>query len=321
MRLLIRALVVAAFAILSGCGSSGGTVPRTLPLARIATSASPQPLIFVGMSVNGRSGVGEFRRSANGNVKPVRTIAFADTVVSLFGADSSNNFWVLFRQRGTYDPPTLYATRFSQTFRALGTLSASELSSVSVDKRGNLYAVVDNTIVEYAAGTYGKKTLRTIPIYNLDTTPQLAVDGAGNLYASGYPGTYVSSQYQIAEWGRKASGSVKPKREIPTGSAAPSALLADAAGDVYATFGAGTYSFANGVWEWPAGSTTPQWLLPGLPVKAFALDSAGNVYADVPTIENNFAIEVFSAARTPVATISGTRTRLGYPTGIAVTPN
>jgi hypothetical protein len=322
VRLHLRVLVVSAIAVLAGCSGAGIAVPKTEPLARAATIATPDPLIFVGMSVNGQSGVGEFHRSAGGNVKPVRTMAFTDILVSLFGADSSNNFWAFFRKRNTYGDPVYYAVHYSSRFTSLGTLSVNGMLSAAVDSKGNTYTYAfASTIVEYAAGSYGKKTLRQINLpCCIESTPQLATDGSRNLYASAYPSADNLSQLNIAEWGRKSSGNAPPKRTIPMGTAAPSEILADSAGDLYMTFGANVYSFSDGIWKLPAESATPQWFLPGLPVKAFALDAAGNVYAEVPTIENNFAVEIFSPAGSPIATIAGTKTRLGYPSGITVTP-
>lgn len=321
MRGRLSALAVAAIATLGGCAGASNSVPSLAALARIA-SATPQPLIFAGLSVNGQPGIAEFRRSANGNVKQVRAKTFSDSIVSLFGADDSNSFWALFHKRNTNDPPTLYAEHLSATFQVLGTVNVDSIDSMTVDSKGNVYSVVDtNTIVEYAAGSYGKKRLREIDISQccLTSTLQLAVDGSGNLYASAYPSATNESQLEIAIWARKDSGSVPPERTIPAGSAAPTQILADSAGDLYLAFG-GQYTLADGIWNWPAGSTTPQWLLPGLPLKAFALDSMGNIYAEVPTIENNFAIEVFSPEGQMIADIAGTKTRLGYPSAIAVTP-
>lgn len=320
MRGRLRALVVVAICALGGCTVASNAVPSRAPLVRVA-SATPQPLIFVGLSVNGQPGVAEFRRNANGNQKPVRTTSFRDILLSLFGADDSNNFWALFHKRNTSEPATLYAVHFSATFGVLGTVNVDSLDSMTVDSKGNVYAVVDgNTIVEYAAGSYGRKKLREIDMTQccLTSTPQLAVDGSGNLYASAYPST-TNEGFEIAEWARKDSGSVLPERTIPAGSAVPTQIVADAAGDLYLAFGS-QYGPADGIWRWAAGGTTPQWLLPGLPFKAFALDSAGNIYAEVPTIDNNFAVEVFSPGGQMIDDIAGTKTRLGYPSAITVAP-
>jgi len=313
----ISAILVAAAALLGGCsGGAVSTVPGAPSPSRASDTA--QPLIFVGMSVNGQGGIGEFRRAANGNVKPVRTMAHADTLVSLFGADGSNNFWALFRSG--YGDATFYAVHFSPAFKVLGTVRTSELTSAAADRKGNVYGVVvDDNIVEYAAGSYGKKVLRqlTLPCC-VGSPPALAVDAAGNLYASQYPSGSNSSHLNIAVWGKSASGPAPPKRLIPTGTAAPSTMQVDAMGNLYAEFA--VYGVANGIWRYPKGSKTPEWLFSGLSIAGFALDGSGNVYVTVPTIGNNFAIEVFSPNGQAIATIAGTKTRLGFPTAIAVTP-
>lgn len=322
MKRRLCALVVAAIAAFGGCAGVSNSVPPPAPLARIA-SATPQPLIFVGLNVNGRTGIAEFHRGANGNVKPIRAATHADTLVSLFGVDDVDNFWALFRSGNPNDDPTFYAVHFSSKFAVLGTVSVNDLSSATVDSKGDFYAVVlEDTIVEYAAGSYGKKVLRTIdlPHCTFPPTPQLSVDGSGNLYSSAYLSCSGAESLGIAQWAPKSSGYATPERTIPMGSAAPSEMLADAGGDLYMAFGSGSYSFGDGIWRWAAGSSTPQWLLPGLPIKAFALDSTGNIYAEVPTIENDFAIEVFSPAGQMIADIAGTKTRLGYPSAITVTP-
>ncbi|HZZ00388.1 MAG TPA: hypothetical protein VFE36_12515 [Candidatus Baltobacteraceae bacterium] len=314
-------LAVSAVALLAGCsGAGGGSVPNVRGAFVTRVTATPQALIFAGMSVNGQDGVGEFRRGAVGNVEPMRKIAFSDILVSLLRADSADTFWGFFRKRNSYDNPTYYAVHFSSTFKVLGTVTANELTSAAVDRKGNVYGVVvDDNIAEYAAGSYGKKVLRqlTLPCC-VASPPALTVDAKGNLYASQYPSTHNSSQLNIAVWGRSASGPAPPKLQIPIGAAAPSEMRIDAAGNLYAEFA--TYGIANGIWRYAKGSTTPEWFLAGLPVAAFDVDGAGNVYAEVPTIGNDFALEVFSPSGQMIAKIAGAKTRLGFPTGIAVTP-
>ena len=202
------------------------------------------------------------------------------------------------------------------------------------DKAGNLYVSnfpaftgTGGTITVYAAGATGNATpMSTIAGGNtgLNVPCGLAVDASGRLYVANDNGNSITV-YPVG-----ANGNVAPIMTIvgdSTGLSRPHDIALDATGRLYVVnytqnivvYAAGATGNASPI-DTIAGANT------GLSPTGIALDSMGRIYvanADFrlhPVIPTS--ITVYAAGATgnisPIATISGNRTVLDFPEGIAL---
>jgi hypothetical protein len=263
--------------------------------------------ILVGNEHDGGIGfpfIAEFASSTNGNSAPVRSFSEGNDNVA-YGEDAEGNFW-------------LGATHYSNIGTALGSVTQpwAVVPPSYRDDKGNLYAFNDTTrsstcaVFEFAGGTYG--LLREIDYSGCTYDGKsIAVDATGDVFVS------VSNPASILEFPPSGSGALAPIRTItlPAGTATSTVVNidVDAAGNLYVLYYPGT-GFDDQFFEYTPGSTTPQTLLAGVPVKGFAVDDSGGIYARVyssvdPTGPG--AIEYFPAgSSTPAQTIAGTETKL-----------
>jgi hypothetical protein len=265
------------------------------------------------------SGVVEFSPSASGATTPLRTLFGVG--YAPYGADAQGNLWA-----GT--------TRYSNTGKILGSIKLKQdyvFEAATTDSAGNVYAVLSaqysgegycnyqQWIVEYAAGDYSGRTIRSVPYKDGCTATAIAVDASGYIYTY-TPGLYYYPTPTLSKWPANASGNVKPLSSVTVPPI--SNMISDASGNLYAIEQAQSGSSPGTLVEFPAGSSTPQTVLPGVSVTAFTMDSTGNTYAEVPTSANAFQIEEFAPGSTsPSNTISSTSlTNSALPPGITVVP-
>ncbi len=90
-------------------------------------------------------------------------------------------------------------------------------------------------------------------------------------------------------------------------------MTTDGSGNLYA-------SVDGALSEYPPNSTTAQSLLASINIASFAVDSAGDIFAEVPG-PDAFQLEEFHAgSNTPSRVIGGSNTQLQSPNEITVTP-
>jgi hypothetical protein len=261
-------------ATLAAC-ASGATAPL-VPSPAPSPAARP-PEMIVGYTADG---VIEFGPGANGNVKPIRRFhPFAQAFV--YGEDASGNFWS-------------FLDRFTVYAKYIGTLEAfrwhnGSVTAFATDYAQNVYVAEQPAgtsdkhprlieIDEFPANAYGK----VLPMRRILLGPQrgvvqkLAIDGAGNVYA-----TQDVRGSQIVEYSADASGKAKPVRllDLPPGYDFFADVKADAAGNLYAL--AQDPPKPSAIFEYaPAGRSYRTIFRTGI-VFPFTVNAAGDLFAVV----------------------------------------
>jgi hypothetical protein len=275
------------------------TLEQLITQGRIhESSGSPGALSFIE----------EFPLSADGDVSPSRsfvlTIRGEATPQTFFGEDGEGDFW-------SSD------AKLSNQGSLVGFQGEPTVIAAAVDRAGNVYDVGDIvnggdcSMQEFAAGMYGNQP----PVRQIDRgtcdpfSGTVAVDGTGNLYY------YTPTAPTIAVYAPGTGGSVTPSRTLsfPSPPGANVQLAADAAGNLYAL------SYPQFL-KFTPSATTGQALLPGVPVRSFAVDDDGNIYANVSASSSGPAsIEFFATgASTPARIITGPSANLVVGGAIAV---
>jgi hypothetical protein len=258
-----------------------------------------------------------FPAGATGAAEPLRTL-FDVRVSAPYGADARGDFW-------------MSNNHFSNTGALLGSIKLpgdDVLTATTTDAAGNVYALLSDQqnegspcnnhywIVEYASGDYSGKAIRQIvyPVHCAGTA--ITLDASGFIYTYEPPdGVFATGK--VSKWPAKTSGNVQPLTtfQVP----ALSSMMADAAGDLFAVHQAARNAPAGTLIKFTAGSWARQPVLPNISVAAFTMDTAANVYAEVPTSPTAFEIEKFApGSTTPSNTL--TSSSLTTPMGITVVP-
>ncbi|MBV8433193.1 MAG: hypothetical protein JO029_02815 [Candidatus Eremiobacteraeota bacterium] len=257
----------------------------------------------------------EFGPDANGNVKPIRRF-FPFGAAFVYGEDATGNFWS-------------FLTRFSDAAKPLGSVKPfrwvpGTVGAFATDFRQNFYVAQwpgsgfgkpprTLEIDEFPVNRYGKIP----PLRRLIVDPrrglihQLAIDGAGNVYALG-GSSFLGSQ--IAEYPAGQNGRVAPSRvlDLPKGYAFFSDVKADAAGNVYAL--AQGPPKASAVLEYGAAGHDYRTVLSVRTIFPFAVNAAGDLFAVVqwPNWRSRQCVEqiveLAHATNRRVLAIRGTRT-------------
>lgn len=305
-------------------GAKADVPPAKTTLTVVAGSTSLAPLMF-GEFVQTQTPYGiatlaqfALNGSSSGSSAPVRQFVNSyftrndsgTTTWPVYGEDARGNFWI-----GN--------TRLSNSLAVLGTvkLPPNLLFPVAADRRGHLYALTQESqcaVYEYPHH-YGSLTpIREIdgPCGSLVTT-----DASGNVYvadtfyipASGGEQEAFGVQEFAANGG---SGHIAPirtmvvaKGNIPYGEGFIG-LDVDDASNVYVA--AQTENFPSPspslrVYKFSPGKTSGTVQLGGVQVGGFAVDGAGDIYAEVGT-SNPEATEIQEfapGATTPMHTFSG----------------
>jgi hypothetical protein len=203
---------------------------------------------------------------------------------------------------------------------------------------GNCADAEDAEVREYAAGFGAARVLGSwsIDASNIEgpcTMEYLSADALGDMYVGEHnKSSFSQDAGRIVEYGPPGTDGERPiLRTIPQGIqyvSSSASTMGPFAGDAHGNLlEVNGYlrdhpTGANGIVEYPKGSTTPRQLLGGIPVVAFALDREGDIFAEVATTPTSFSIEEFApGASTPMRVIGGSATDLvGVPAGIAVAP-
>jgi len=277
---------------------SGSTTPATLlttgALPKSPPADGPLPVIA------------EFALNASGNVAPARTfIPPVGGSYPAFGEDLQGDFWVA-------------GTHLTNLGTVLGTITLPEFNwNVAADSKGNFYVFSSSatcTIVEYPAGHYGHpKPVREIDLGTCNfPNAGIAVDAKGDVFLS-----VATSTPQVLEYPPSGSGSLAPIRVIGL-SQAPyegAAIDTDVAGNLYALIYPNLYEFAP-------GATTGKQLLAGYRISGFAVDDAGDIYADVEASASGpLSLEYFPAgSSSPTQIIEGSKAMLDENGGSIAVP-
>jgi hypothetical protein len=255
----------------------------------------------------------EFAAGATGATTPLRTL-YDLQMAGPYGADAQGNFWMGNRH-------------YSNDGKLLGTIAVTSgytFEAGTTDAGGNVFAVIgvedeyclQQYIVEYAAGDYSGKTIRKIPYGQGCTATAIALDPSGFIYVYTRGDPYNGAS--ISKWPANVSGNVKPLSSISVPFL--SSMISDASGNLYAVTQRQTVTGMTygQLLEYVSGSTYQEILL-GVNVAGFTMDSAGNVYAEVPTSATSFQLEEFPPnSTTPSNTVSSPS--LTTPSGILVVP-
>jgi hypothetical protein len=263
----------------------------------------------------------EFTASAVGDVAPLRTI---NGTGRPYGATSDGNFWMA-TEASAQQFDTLGDVLGSVPAPARGRFASASTVDASQNEYG-AYVPTNNPVCGapklyvFAAGSFGTTISRQLTGITTCPPSELAVDGTGVLYAY-VPPNDQSSTGTVLEFAPNTSGNVPPARTIS--NVFLRNLVGDAAGNLYAL----EYPSASGnagpgtLVKFAPGATTYTTVLPSVGVGAFALDTQGNIYAEVPTSPTAFQIEEFlSGSTTPTRIIGGSSTMLVIPAGITVLP-
>ena len=236
--------------------------------------------------------------------------------------------------RGSGTPSvTVYPASAAKDARPIESISgaATELESpwgVALDSSNNLYVTStgSNSVNIYPAWNFGNVApLATIagPNTAFDEPAGIALDANNNIYVGNY------SNSTVAVFPSGSSGNVSPSQLIAgsnTGLNFPEGIAVDADGDIFVA-----NSKSNSITVYAAGATgnaSPMRQISGsatglnLPT-GVALDGDGNIYvANYAATSIAPSVEVFAAGSngnvSPVATISGKKTKLDDPYGVAL---
>jgi hypothetical protein len=288
-------LIAAAFGV-SACGS-GSSVPSTaVPAAAQRVALSPEafacltkPCLYVANFYG--STVTVYQATAKGNVKPLHTIAGSKTgLIGPYGLalDAKHNVSVVNTNGGSAatGSVTVYAAGATGNVAPTGTISGSNTGlfypfGITLDSSKKTYVTNYNgqSVTVYAAGAKGNVApIRTISGSNTGLFYPIGIV----LGKTGKIYVANSSGASVTVYAAGASGNVSPLQTIGgsnTGLNGPQGIALDSTGKIYvANFGGG--SNGNGA------------------VTVYAASANGNV--------------------APLRTISGSKTGLYQPFGIAV---
>jgi hypothetical protein len=258
----------------------------------------------------------EFTVAGVGNVPPLRTLSKGGIP---YGATANGNFWVGPQQfdnignvLGTIQPQNrLVATAY--------TVDSQQNEYVGYRPSSGFTCTGKLNILVFAANSFGATTTRNLSGPASCPASVLAVDGTGVLYAYIAPSYSGKMTGTVLEFAPNTSGNVPPSLTIS--NVFLQNIVGDAAGNLYAIQNTSSAAGPGTLVKFAAGSMTPTTVLPAVSVGAFALDSQGNIYAEVPTSSTAFQIEEFPAgSTTPSRIIGGSSTMLAIPAGITVLP-
>jgi hypothetical protein len=303
----------------------------------------------------GTGSVTVYRAGSNGNVAPIATIVGDDTGLdnpSGIVVDSSGKIYVANRGGGPTSASsiTVYPAGSNGNVKPIVTIAGPDTGlddpCIAVDSSGKIYAGnTSDSITVYPAGSNGNvKPIATIT--GPDTGDQtglsqpngVALDSKGNIYAANAMGSGWSSDradFNVTVYRAGSNGNVSPIATLGGPAIGAQGVAVDASGKVYVTtqFDEDAYndrsgrvtvlsSLGNGMVKilatiYTTGKT-------GLRrAESIALDSKGNIYLATPSGgSDNGSVNVFAAGRygnvQPIATLSGDKTGLHFPEGIAV---
>jgi hypothetical protein len=300
---------------------------KTVPTAEIF-AATENP----GGELGSSDQVVEFAPGVSGNVSPLRALTFREGALVPFGADGHGGFWA----GGTNGGAVRYDGAGKRVDSGPRLETGQYISLGALDSNYNLYVAFydewggevscsgqPNYVRRYAAGFGSGRILGTLSLEWDCVVRYLAVDGLGDLYVGEYSQNPLGSNANIVEYGPSSpSGARSIVRTISQTSNAyfgGMSTLQPFAGDAKGNLFEVNLPGSTGLLEYPAGSTTPQTVLEGIPIGAFSLDRHGHIFAEVPTSATAFSIEEFAPGSTiPMRTIGGPSTKLTIPAGIAV---
>lgn len=313
--------------MLSACGSAppmptAGSAP---PVAENVPSAAKevQPEILV---TNYAAGVPTsavvFAKGAHGNATPLRMFA---TKVPAFGIRSDGTYWSgpIYATTG-YDDPG-YLERHAANGKVIRKIAGSAyvpIREVSTDRSGDVLTsgwqrnpsgdacfLISGTLRLFSIADSFKQT-RSIAAGNYCTNV-IYNDLAGNVYI-GYDNQNYSGSYDyasIVEVGPHAKSLDDQKREIPL--AYPYDTIQGLGTDTHGNL----FALENGeLLKYAPGKTAPTYVLKGVPVSSFAIDSKNDLYVVVGTYIEEFA----PGTNRPMRVIGGPATGLTNPAGITV---
>ena len=330
-----------------GCGNSVGP--------NLAANPAPTVKIFAGteqtISNTPKLSTNEYATTASGNVAPLRVLPLAYP----FGADPAGTFWNVdiapLVSSGFQPVPNSGATHYTSSGSLLAKIvlpDAVAASAGATDLSGNVYLANGGNVVqdglqvfpcdfqdlnpeidEFAPGASGSaKPIRTILIpsqygFGICKVPSITVDSKGNLWV--VEGAFASRpnflipaiSFSILEFGPMESGTMAtPLRTITIGpNDTVTTVVAGAEGDLYVLKD-------TSIIRYGLTGSAPTNILPGISIGAFALDSRGDIFAEVAAEGQQASIEEFQSGITvPNRVISGPNTQLGVAgLGITVVP-
>jgi hypothetical protein len=291
-------------------------VKRTLRI-KPGPTGNAQIVINSELSFYNSAGILQFAAGATGNAPPLRTLLLS--LGQPYGLSAAGDFW-------------MGGTHYSASGSVLGQIAPVSNYTIvggAIDRSGNVYLAEELSsdgyaeavqVNEYAAGSYGKRLLRSIvPSYpsGENKITSIAVDGIGNLFiAASFDSDHASA---IDEYAPGVAGNAPPIETIPETNVYPSQIAADSAGNLFVP------SAGTSILEYPPGSQTSTTALTNSYIQAFAIDGNDNMYVAIPNFASGeIAIEEFTLGSTsPVRTIAGPATLLmccNWSNAIAVAP-
>jgi hypothetical protein len=269
----------------------------------------------------------EFSSSATGNAVPLRVV---DPAEGPFASDGRGGYW---GEKGNGDATEI--DHFNASSDEVDSFaSPSTFNSGAIDSDGKLVVVssgegdfVGNcgpgaTLAEFGTELGAVRPGPSQAMNWLCQVPYLSADALGDVYAGEYQENPLYATGRIVEYGPPdATGKRTVIRTISrtvNGADESYSVLSPFAGDAHGNLFAvdDDTPASTGLLEYPAGSTAPVPLLQGISIAAVAIDSGGNIYAEV-TSGSGCAIEEFPpGGSTPTRTIAGPAAGLGPPVGI-----
>jgi sugar lactone lactonase YvrE len=277
--------------------------------------------IYVANGYGGPTGGGSvtvYPAGSSGDAAPATTITSSfNGIDGAFGiaVDSAGHIYVANQSGGPggIGSVTIYSASSHGAGPPIATIAGDNTGlnnpiGIAVDSSGSIFVLNgNNSITVYPAGSSGDVTPKAT--FNIDgsgknTPAGIAVDADGNVYVANQGGAecfqqtcYQTSPDSIAIYRAGSHGNTEPSAVIvgpDTQLATPSAIAVDRNGDIYV---------AN------QG-----------PIKCTHYDEPGGGYVICGPVGASVTVYGPSSSGdvTPIATISGAKTELGYPNGIAV---
>jgi hypothetical protein len=303
-------------------------------------TSQPCACIYVENATQTADEILVFAAGASGNVKPLYSIKGAKTDLDDSRGITVDSTGKLYVTNGGNESVTVFApgakgdAKPRQTIYGPATM-LERPAGIAVDSAGNIYVansysqrLNEYRITVYAPNADGNAApIRVISggATNLNTPDGIALDGQGDL------GVANVRSSALTIYGAGATGDVKPIATIHgprTKLSTPEAVAFDSTGQIYALDSGAVIEFKPGARRDQKPARTIMGNKTGLEYASdFALDAESNVFVTVDGIDSGssvIGVNVYSQGAhgnvPPARRISGAKTELMAPTGIAVQP-